>query len=159
MIWNSLLSLLNAQNLLNLNVKIDLDQIFPTSKSSIQTKISFTWMRLNDGFHWFSLFTTRLWPVPGLLVQCNGFKCEVDSCQLPPGQESQLIISRHFYPKFHPELNFTEQHWGLAKHLLAHHSKCDSLSYYVLITKAACCVPRCLNSTPRLVNIEDSGAI
>lgn len=76
-----------------------------------------------------------LWPENGSLnAQCPGFKCEAgrsDCCcrrllfTQPDfvGQKSHLqefIESRghlcDFYPKFHPETNFIEQYWGLAKY-------------------------------------------
>jgi hypothetical protein len=79
----------------------------------------------------------ELWPdtgLPkGLLAQCPEFKCppnRVDCCcrcilYVQPdfvAQKSQLeelITSRghlcDFYPKYHCELNFIEQYWGVAK--------------------------------------------
>lgn len=76
-----------------------------------------------------------LWPENGLLAQCEGFKCEdgkTDCCccrrllftqpdfVAQKSQLEELIESRghicDFYPKFHPELNFIEQYWGLAKY-------------------------------------------
>ena len=74
-----------------------------------------------------------LWPVGGLLAQCEGFKCKAgrtdcccqrllfcqpDFCAQKSHLE-ELITSRghicDFYPKFHCELNFIEQYWGAAK--------------------------------------------
>ena len=75
-----------------------------------------------------------LWPETGLHAECKGFRCEpgVTTCccrrllfNQPDfiAQKSQLeeLITRRghicdFYPKFHPELNFIEQYWGLSKH-------------------------------------------
>ena len=74
-----------------------------------------------------------LWPMAGLRAQCDGFKCEAgrtDYCcwrimfSQPDfvAQKSHLeeyITSRghicDFYPKFHCELNFIEQYWGVVK--------------------------------------------
>jgi hypothetical protein len=75
-----------------------------------------------------------LWPETGLHAECKGFKCEpgATACccrrllfNQPDfiAQKSQLeeLVTRRghicdFYPKFHPELNFIEQYWGLSKH-------------------------------------------
>ena len=72
-----------------------------------------------------------LWPEEGLPAQCPEFKCppnRVDCCcrralfTQPDfaNQCSQLqeLIERHghlcdFYPKYHCELNFIEQYWGV----------------------------------------------
>lgn len=74
-----------------------------------------------------------LWPKNGLLAQCEGFKCSPgrnDCCcrhllftqpdfVAQKSQLQELVTSRghlcDFYPKFHPELNFIEQYWGLSK--------------------------------------------
>ena len=74
-----------------------------------------------------------LWPVGGLLAQCEGFKCEAgrtdcccrrllfcqpDFCAQKSHLEEFITSRGHicdFYPKFHCELNFIEQYWGAAK--------------------------------------------
>lgn len=74
-----------------------------------------------------------LWPEGGLRAQCEGFKCagdQTDCCChrllfTQPDFVSQkswleefIMLRGHlcdFYPKYHCELNFTEQYWGAAK--------------------------------------------
>src|ERR1700734_223155 len=74
-----------------------------------------------------------LWPLEGLKAQCEGFKCEagrtdcccchVMFCQPDfVAQKSHLeeyvTLRGHicdFYPKFHCELNFIKQYWGMVK--------------------------------------------
>jgi hypothetical protein len=75
-----------------------------------------------------------LWPAEGLNVQCANFHCppgRTDCCcrrllfSQPDfvdqkSQLQELIESRghlcDFYPKYHCELNFIEQYWGVAKY-------------------------------------------
>jgi hypothetical protein len=75
----------------------------------------------------------NLWPETGLNAQCEGFKCELgrtDCCcrrllfcqsdfTLQKSHLEEYVTSRghicDFYPKFHCELNFIEQYWGVAK--------------------------------------------
>ncbi len=74
-----------------------------------------------------------LWPEGDLLAQCPGFQCPPDSTDCccrrilfsqPDfrSQKSQLeeLVESHghlcdFYPKYHCEVNFIEQYWGVAK--------------------------------------------
>jgi hypothetical protein len=99
-----------------------------------------------------------LWPDQGLSAQCGNFKC-------PPGcsdccccwllfmqpdfvaQKSQLQelieLCGHlcdFYPKYHCELNFIEQYWGVAK-LQFWAASCTAT-----IHDMECLIVQCLNS-------------
>jgi len=102
-----------------------------------------------------------LWPLEGL-NQCKGFKCEagrtdcccrrVMFCQPDfVAQKSHLeeyvTLRGHicdFYPKFHCELNFIEQYWGVVK--FRYHSSPKTADMDAM----ECNVLACLDDVPLL---------
>ena len=108
------------------------------------------------------IWERRLQPEDGLPAQCPDFKCLADHtdcccwCLLfnqPDfvGQKSKLqeFIESHghlcdFYPKYHCELNFIEQYWGVAKFQYRTASRASTLKDMERIVKES------LDSVPLL---------
>jgi len=103
-----------------------------------------------------------LWPAEGLHVQCLNFRCpprRTDCCcqQLLFSQpdfvnqrsQVQELVELHghlcdFYPKYHCELNFIEQYWGVAK------LRFQSMKHVATLEEMEKQVKSCLDNIPLL---------